>query len=273
MQAPEDAPWGGTGDVLRTWVRLKAHNARLEPSVPGSTGGLGCPLWARSSPFDLFAQDFLVDPPPYSPAQDFPVGCYLKLEVTNSYHLSPWEFVSNPNDAFDVSPISSNTGTALEPVAPSLPDATSAGVPPDAFSVNISPTEQGDEIPYHPPPRSTHNTLGKARPIRRQATRKITINTAHCQPSLRERFEDVMTIVRQLPLGEMPKNALFTSFFTRIDDDYVCLLCPASDAKVLSNRTQMIQHVAGGHGGSRPFACQIWYLVHPIGFAFSLIPA
>ena len=78
------------------------------------------------------------------------------------------------------------------------------------------------------------------------------------QVSLHEQFADIMDIVQRLPSGEPPKNALFKPFFKRDGDRFVCLLCPARDAKILVNRTQIIQHIAGGHGKFRPFACPSW---------------
>ncbi|SRR5258706_7654514 len=76
--------------------------------------------------------------------------------------------------------------------------------------------------------------------------------------ALHVQFAQVMERVRQLPSGEKAKNALFTPFFTRNGRHYVCLLCPTKDAKTISNRTQIIQHISGGHGESRPFACTSW---------------
>ena len=76
--------------------------------------------------------------------------------------------------------------------------------------------------------------------------------------SLHVQFAHVMKKVQQLPCGEKPKNALFTPFFTRNGRLYVCLLCPTKAAKTISNRTQIIQHISGGHGESRPYTCSSW---------------
>jgi len=243
-------------------VRLKALITQLESSMPGSTfanvqpGGLGYPLWARKIPcslcssFGLFVHHFLVDPSTYIPTLQFND---LTLDVTANYQpLSPWGFGFSLHDAFNISPILSNTGTGT--VAASFPDAPSVGAPPGALDVSIrsTATATGDEILCHPLP--IHDTLWNDPPIRRYATRRVNVNAAHSQPSLRARFDDVMKIVRQLPPGHKPSNTHFTPFFTRIEDRYVCLLCP----KALCNRTQMIQHIAGGHGGNRPFKCSFW---------------
>ena len=67
-----------------------------------------------------------------------------------------------------------------------------------------------------------------------------------------------MERVRLLPSGEQAKNALFTQFFTKNGRLYVCLLCPTKAAKAIPNRTQIIQHITGWHGASRPFACPSW---------------
>lgn len=208
---------------------------------------------------DLFVQHFLVDPSPYSPIQGLPAESYLNLDETaNSLSLSLWEFGLSLHNAFNLSPILSDPGTVIEPVAPSFLDALSTGAPPGASNVNISPTAAKDEILCHPPPDSIHDSLRDDCPIGRRATRKINDNSAHSQLSLQERFDDVMKLVRQFPPGDKPQNALFTQFFTKSDDYYVCLICPATDPKALRNRTQMIQHIAGGHGGNRPFACEFW---------------
>ena len=194
--------------------------------------------------------------PPYTPTQEFPAGSYLNLDLTaNPLSLSLWEFGFSLHDTFNISPILSDAGIVIEPVAPSFLDAPA---PPGASNVNISPTTAKDEILCHPPPHSIHYSLRDDCPIGRRATRKINDNSPHSQPSLQERFNDVMKLVRQFPPGDKPQNALFTQFFTKSDDHYVCLLCPASYPKALRNRTQMIQHIAGGHGGSRPFACVVW---------------
>ena len=243
-------------------VRFKALNAQLEFSMPGSTfanfqpGGLGCPLWARKIPcslyssFGLFVHHFLVDLSTYTLILQFND---LSLDVTANYQpLSPWGFGFSPYDAFDLSPILSDTSTVTEPVAASSPDAPSFGAPSGALDVSIRPAVTGDEIICHSLP--IYDTLQKDRPVRRYATRRINVDTAHSQPSLLERFDDVMKIVRQLPPGHKPSNTHFTPFFTRIDGRYVCLLCP----KALRNRTQMIQHISGGHGGNRPFGCSFW---------------
>jgi hypothetical protein len=175
-----------------------------------------------------------VDPPPYTPNPDFPLGGDFNLDIT-----SPWSFGFPLCDALNLSPISSDAGTGsdITPAAPSLLNTPSSG---------------------QSLLRSVPHTLRNNRQNGRRTTRGTRGNMAHSQPSLRERFADVINRVRQLPPGDKPKNALFTPFFTREDDHYTCLLCRASDPKVLANRTQIIQHIAGHHGGYRPFACLVW---------------
>ena len=198
-----------------------------------------------------------METPPYTPTPSFPVGYDIDLDITaTAQSLSAWSLGFRLHDDFDLSPILSDTA-----VVPSIMDTTSVGTPSDTFTVNTSPPANADEILFHPLPHSLQNDY----PIGRRTTRRVNISTSNSQPSLRERFADVMKLVRQFPPGDRPENTLFTPFFIKSDDNFICLLCPASAPKELGNRTQMIQHIAGGHGGSRPFSCSYWYVIRTVG--------
>lgn len=199
----------------------------------------------------MFVQHFSGESPPYTPNQPFPAGSDLDFSVTASHQsLFEWGFEFSLHNTY---PILSDTIAV-----PSFLNTPSAGTPSDTFIANTSLPAEGDGILDHPLPRSFHNDY----PIGHTATHIVNTNTSHSQLSLRERFDNVMKLVRQFPPGDKPNNTIFSPFFTKTDDNYICLLCPllfpASAPKALSNRTQMIQHIAGGHGGSRPFACVYW---------------
>lgn len=149
--------------------------------------------------------------------------------------------VFDPSDTSDpldmLSPLLINTSLLIESPAPSIFHEQSTS----PRSVISSPSSEPDEIIYHnPSPTSFPFTRRDDHHNGNRYTNNDTIGT-----SLHERFEDVMNMVRQLPSGEQPKNSLFTPFFTRNSDLYVCLLCPTSATKTISNRTQIIQHITG----------------------------
>ena len=71
-------------------------------------------------------------------------------------------------------------------------------------------------------------------------------------------FEKTMSLVRLLPTGTRVQNRIWLPFYKREGDVYICLLCPRPSPKMLANHTQIIQHVSGFHGETRPFACSYW---------------
>lgn len=73
-------------------------------------------------------------------------------------------------------------------------------------------------------------------------------------------FEKTMSLVRLLPHGTRVQNRIWLPFYKREGEVYICLLCPATSPKMLANHTQIIQHVSGFHGETRPFACSSWYV-------------
>lgn len=145
-----------------------------------------------------------------------------------------------------------NPGLLVEPSIPSIlhPEL------PSCPSITTSPSAGiicDKELPSSFPVthRNDYHIIGK------RCAKRPENHTIKFSP-LYERFAQVMESVRQLPSGEQPKNALFTPFFTKNGRLYVCLLCPTKAAKSISNRTQIIQHITGQHGDSRPFACPSW---------------
>jgi hypothetical protein len=126
-----------------------------------------------------------------------------------------------------------------------------------------STTGGADEIIRH---KAIPNSFPVTRRFNHHSRNRCTKRTDNetIGVSLHERFADVMNLVRRLPSGEQPKNALFTPFFTRNGQIYVCLLCH----KRIANRTQMIQHITGQHGESRPFACLLWSVAYISGSTF-----
>jgi len=126
---------------------------------------------------------------------------------------------------------------------------------PSTQSTITSPPGDTDEIVCHV---EFHNSFQFYHPNGNRSTKKT--DSSMIEVSLHERFAKVMNLVRRLPSAERPKNALFTPFFTRKDDLYVCLLCPTKVAKSITNRTQIIQHITGRHGERRPFACPSWFV-------------
>lgn len=71
-------------------------------------------------------------------------------------------------------------------------------------------------------------------------------------------FEKTMDLVRLLPSGTRVQNRIWLPFYKREGEVYICLLCPRMSPKMLANHTQIIQHVSGFHGETRPFACSYW---------------
>jgi len=71
-------------------------------------------------------------------------------------------------------------------------------------------------------------------------------------------FEKTMSLVRLLPAGTRVQNRIWLPFYKREGEVYICLLCPRTSPKMLANHTQIIQHVSGFHGETRPFACSYW---------------
>jgi len=71
-------------------------------------------------------------------------------------------------------------------------------------------------------------------------------------------FEKTMSLVRLLPAGTRVQNRIWLPFYKREGEVYICLLCSPTSPKMLANHTQIIQHVSGFHGETRPFACSYW---------------
>jgi len=187
--------------------------------------------------------------------------------VWNDAHYATFRSsIFDPSDTFDsLSPLLTNASRLIEPPAPSIVHVQS----PSSQSVTSSPPSETDEI-------ICQDAFPNPFPATRRDCRdgrRFTNGTDNDSVgiSLHERFADVMNMVRKLPSGELPKNILFTPFFTRNCELYVCLLCPTKTAKNIANRTQIIQHIIGRHGEGRPFACPSWYVVYLISSNFYLI--
>jgi hypothetical protein len=175
----------------------------------------------------------------------------LKLGASNStiQALEHWVSAFSLPDATSL--LLHNISTITDPATPvSLLNDSSTG----SSNVDVSSSVKPNDT-LRP---SRHSNGGTSRHDNSRHTRDDSNASNNPTSLLHEQFVDTMKAVHQLPPGERPANALFTPFFTKGGDKYVCLLCPAKTAKALVNRTQIIQHIAGGHGEARPFVCPSW---------------
>lgn len=78
------------------------------------------------------------------------------------------------------------------------------------------------------------------------------------EKDVQTQFENTMSVVRLLSPGTRVQNRIWLPFYKREGEVYICLLCPPTSPKMLANHTQIIQHVSGFHGETRPFACSYW---------------
>lgn len=257
---------GGIGDVAYTWLvsgltipnqRLPVFNLLVFPL----TFALVQSLRTRCSLSDSFIQYSSSDFLSFSEcSEEFLSGNDFNFNSINSALQSPeqWMFPSVSPDPFTQLP--PYTSNLVDPQQPHIPS-------PSALSVDASPPANTD---YHS--RRQPVTAGAFRTDsrnRRRHSKRAKTNPSHSQASLLKQFDHVMRNVHSLPSGEKPKNILFTPFFTRDEGHYICLLCPPQTAKVLVNRTQIIQHIVGRHGDTRLFACELWSVIHLTGLLFS----
>ena len=187
---------------------------------------------------------------------------------SDAHHATFRSSIFDPSDTLhSLSPLLINTSHLIESPAPSIVHVQS----PSSQSVICSPPSETDEIICQD---AFPNSFPATHRNDRRDGKPFTNGTDNDSVgiSLHERFADVMNMVRRLPSGELPKNVLFTPFFTRNGDLYVCRLCPTKTAKTIANRTQIIQHIIGQHGEGRPFPCPSWYVVYLTSSIFYLIP-
>jgi hypothetical protein len=83
-------------------------------------------------------------------------------------------------------------------------------------------------------------------------------------------FEKTISLVRLLPSGTRVQNRIWLPFYKREGEVYICLLCPTTSPKMLANHTQIIQHVSGFHGETRPFACSYWCVSSPLVHSYCM---
>ena len=109
---------------------------------------------------------------------------------------------------------------------------------------------------FHPPNDASGSGTSNANSSASN-TEAISVSPAE-EIDVKALFEKTMTLVRLLPSGTRVQNRIWLPFYKREGEVYICLLCPRTSPKMLANHTQIIQHVSGFHGETRPFACSYW---------------
>ena len=243
------------------------HSSSTRSGVTRLTLQLGSetPQDASRSPSPIIQADYgtwrCLRPANFSPQPS--VTASPRLTPTPPPPEEPTYYEENPTQSSGSTPqpvsVSLRSG-GLAPLLPVLVRPPSPGIVPRWTAANQSFEANTLLHPSIPSSRFLNDASGSGTSNANSSTSNTDVTSVSPAEEIdvQALFEKTMSLVRLLPAGTRVQNRIWLPFYKREGEVYICLLCSPTSPKMLANHTQIIQHVSGFHGETRPFACSYW---------------